>query len=160
MKNQPLLSFTVLLSLRHVLFSFLDAISACVYYFIYRPISGSGAMDLVGYSTLNYILTLTHCGQQKTARLGCSCEPAIPGLRNQSQLILLRNRPWCAYLKSWADGGRRPCWKDLEESLLPCLGLFAKINDKYQGKECIQAHWNSASSPNSDDVSDCFVKCS
>lgn len=100
MKSTPtLLSFTVLPSLRHVLFRFLDAICAYVYCFIGRPISGSVTTVIwgqgCGYGLIQYF-TLntdpTHCGQQKAASLGCRGEPAVPGLRPKPQLILLRIR--------------------------------------------------------------------
>lgn len=108
--------------------------------------------------TLECILTQTQHGQQEAASQGCSLEPAVSGLKYKSQLILLRIKPWCAYLNLRADGDPRTCWKDSEESLLPCLNLFAKINDTYQDRALVQAHWNSASSPNSDGVSDWFCE--
>lgn len=143
-----------------MLLRFFDDISTYVYYFIGSPISGSFTLVIWVWSeaTLNFTLIPTHCGWQEAASLGCGCRPAVPGLKHKSQLIPLRIRPWCAYLKSWADGSRRAHWKDLEEFLLPCLGLFAKINDMYQGRALVQAHWNSASCPNSDGVSDWFCE--
>lgn len=105
-----------------------------------------------------YILTPTHCSHQKAASLAAVVNLQFLALGTSPSSFSGELDP-DVYMKNPEQmESEELVGKTWRCPFCPSLGLFAKINDMYQGRALVQAHWNSASSPNSDCVSDCFCE--